>query len=163
MWDIIYKILDVIVVPFVLVFLGLYFGRYFKKKERREEERSKRQMSLELAVYTERKNLYLDLIGLFNKISYNKATPEEIAPEMRDFKDRLPLFASDEVVKGFLNRVMIKAGKYQENVLENWGYFFLDLRKDMGYPETKLSPAVILKCFIKEEDWSKIDNIFNDE
>ena len=162
MLDTIYKILDVMVMPLVLIFFGLYFGRYFKKKDLKEEKRSERQRGLELAVYTDRNKLYLDLIKLYNKISEG-ATPEKIAPKMQEFKDKLPLFASDEVVRGFTNRIMVKVGKHGENPIKHWGHFILDLRKDMGYPETNLSPAEILKCFIKEEDRSKLEKVFYDE
>lgn len=88
-------------------------------------------------------------------IKEGKDNKSEAVSFFQDFTPRLTLWASDDVLKSYLNFKNFSTIKSQDNnnnILLKFEKVVYAMRKDLGYKNKKLMPGDILKMFITDPE-----------
>jgi hypothetical protein len=106
----------------------------------------------------EKRDQYLQFLDFLNETFSVTGEPEAIRRsddpaklrQLRRWSLRLTLIGSDEVVKAF-NVLRLGQTKHS-SVLSVWGNLWLEMRKDCGHHDTKLTIADVLKSIVNDLD-----------
>jgi hypothetical protein len=104
---------------------------------------------MNLAVSTVKSN------GSSSKESGSLTSPAKL-DEFRKWSLRLTLIGSDEVVRAW-NAVRVAAPEPREglDILKDWGRLWLEMRKDCGHDDTKLTVADVLASIVNDMGQAK--------
>lgn len=158
---IIIEILKIIVAPIVIVVVAIFLRRYLRNRDQLIEEYQRHQKNLELAVYSKRGDLYEMLINFMTETIKQDNYQKLDTNFMAEFKSKLAFYGSDETLRKFIH-IMERYynGIPYEQLIKEYGELFILMRRDMGYPETRLSPNEIWRCIIDIKDWKRIDKLY---
>lgn len=118
--------------------------------------RDKRARELEKMIQEKRRKKYYNFIQFIWQLADNNVnlSEKQIRSKFKEFKRELPFIASDNVIKAlkrleenYSNITDIKSKEFIEYV----GSLLKEMRKDMGYPKTKLSKSELLETHTNED------------
>ncbi len=152
--------IDFIVTPLVaaLVGFGVWYVQSRLEALRREQER----------LHDDRRKVYADVLepfirlfaGIKNPKENQKALRHLLSVEYRRTAFEFSLIGADDVVRSF-NDLMQYVYSFDAEADEKpnpselmrlWGAFLLEIRRNVGNPKTKLTPADMLRSQIKDID-----------
>lgn len=147
-------VLNVVIIPGIPLFLtgGIGILAYLFKAER------DKRIALEHQVLDKRRELYIGYLQLWLKISReqragkSKVTKDN-ANRMQEISHKMMFFASDEVIRCFNFNVKkaMKLDLTAEEKVMHQARLFKEMRRDLGYPNTKLSDKEIIQLILKED------------
>ena len=152
--------IDFLVTPLVgaLVGYGVWYFQSRLEALRREQER----------LHDDRRKIYADVLdpfvrifaGIKNPRENQKALQHMLSVEYKRTAFEFSLIGADDVVRSF-NDLMQYVYSFNAETDEKpdpselmrlWGAFLLEIRRNVGNPKTKLTPADMLRSQIKDID-----------
>lgn len=152
--------IDFLVTPLVgaLVGFGVWYFQSRFEALRRERER----------LHDDRRKVYTDVLepfvrifaGIKNPKENQKALQHMLSVEYKRTAFEFSLIGADDVVRSF-NDLMQYVYSFDAEADEKpdpselmrlWGAFLLEIRRNVGNPKTKLTPADMLRSQIKDID-----------
>ena len=152
--------IDFLVTPLVgaLVGFGVWYFQSRFEALRREQER----------LHDDRRKVYTDVLepfvrifaGIKNPKENQKALQHMLSVEYKRTAFEFSLIGADDVVRSF-NDLMQYVYSFDAEADEKpdpselmrlWGAFLLEIRRNVGNPKTKLTPADMLRSQIKDID-----------
>ena len=152
--------IDILVTPLLAALVG--FAVWYLQSRiatiRREQER----------LHDDRRKVYTDILdpfiraltGIKNPRETQKALQQMLSHEYKRTSFQLSLIGGDDVVRSFNDfmQYLYSMGMETQQQLDPvkwmnlWGVFLLQIRKNVGNPDTKLTPADMLRSQIKDID-----------
>lgn len=135
-----------IAVPILLLILGGIGWLYRHEKERR--------LQIEKQLSDRKYNVYIDLLTVFFNIlkqvkKGQKTNAQKLIDKMMDIKKELIIFGNDNVLYAFFK--WEKQSQAKSN-LKSLAELIVEIRKDMGNPNTKITTKDFLKSLVQSDE-----------
>lgn len=127
----------------LLLLLGGIGWLYKHEKEKRLEI-EKKLSEKKYAVYSNLTDIFFEILKQINK--NQKTQIDKVADKMIDIKKEILIYGSDKVIQKFFN--------WQRNTetnqsLKAFAELMIEIRKDMGNPNTRITPLDFLISLLK--------------
>lgn len=140
-------------VPVLVVLLTFFIWMYQHEKQKRT--------NIEKNLSEKKYEVYMELITLFFEAILNVKKGIENSTDqidrMTNLNKEIIIYGSDEVIK--ILYLWTKKAREKSNNLKYFGDILIAIRKDMGYPKTKISGDDFLKQLLIEYEQAKKDGL----
>lgn len=140
-----------LVTPILILFLG-GFGWLYKHEKQKRVEVEKQLSDKKYNVYNNLTTVFFEILKQVKK--GQKTNAEKLGDRMLDIKKDILIFGSDKVVRKYF---YWEKNSSSNRALKSFAELIIEIRKDMGNPQTTITPTDFLKSIlINENDFEEL-------